>query len=100
MQRLVETLAKRYDVVIFDSSPVLAISDVRRLVHFMDKVVYVVGWETTKREAALAGIKQLTSAGAEFVGIVLGRVNTKKHAQYNYGDSGYYYGKTKKYYAG
>ncbi len=100
MRRLVETLATRYDVVIFDSSPVLAISDVRRLVHFMDKVVYVVGWETTRRETVLAGIKQLANAGADFVGIVLGRVNTKKHAQYNYGDSGYYYGKTKKYYAG
>jgi hypothetical protein len=30
-------------------------------------------------------------AGADMAGLVLSRVNVRKHARYNYRDSGYYY---------
>jgi len=30
--------------------------------------------------------------------VVLSRVNTRKHATYGYGDSGYYYGRYSNYY--
>ena len=34
----------------------------------------------------------------DLAGVVLTIVNVKKHARYGYGDSGYYYGRNRKYY--
>jgi hypothetical protein len=47
---------------------------------------------------ALAGIRQMVEAGADIAGIVLSRVDVKKHARYGYADSGYYQGYYRKYY--
>jgi len=37
-------------------------------------------------------------AGADIAGVVLSRVDLKKHARYGYADSGYYRGHYSKYY--
>jgi hypothetical protein len=53
----------------------------------------------TRREIVSFAVRQLVNAGAPVSGIVLSRVNVKKHARYGYGDSGYYHGDNKLYYA-
>ena len=47
----------------------------------------------------LSGLKQVAEAGVPVAGIVLTYVNVRKHARYGYGDSAYYYGRYKEYYA-
>jgi capsular exopolysaccharide synthesis family protein len=98
MQKLLADLAKVYDFVVLDCSPVLAVTDARVLARRVDKVVYVVQWEQTRRETATFGLKQLQDAGGSIAGVLLTKVNVKKHAGYSYADSGYYHGRYQKYY--
>lgn len=100
MRQLLANLAGLYDLVVVDSPPLLAVSDSLVMVRHVDRTVFVVRWEKTRRETAHAGIKQLVDAGARLAGLVLAQVDVRKQARYGYQDSGYYYRHTKhdKYY--
>ena len=98
MRILLEETAAYYDLVIIDTPPIAAVSDSFTLSSLVDKAIYVIRWEQTPRNVALAGVRQLAEAGADIAGIVLSRVDFKKHARYSYADSGYYRGSYQKYY--
>jgi capsular exopolysaccharide synthesis family protein len=98
MKILLEETAAYYDLVIIDSPPIAAVSDSFTLSGLVDKTIYVIRWEQTPRHVALAGIRQMVDAGADIAGIVVARVDVKKHARYGYADSGYYQGSYRKYY--
>jgi polysaccharide biosynthesis transport protein len=98
MKILLEETAAYYDLVIIDSPPLAAVSDSFALSGIVDKTVYVIRWEQTPRNVALAGIRQMVEAGADIGGIIVSRVDVKKHARYGYADSGYYQGSYRKYY--
>jgi polysaccharide biosynthesis transport protein len=98
MKILLEETAAYYDLVIIDSPPIAAVSDSFTLSGMVDKTIYVIRWEQTPRNVALAGIRQMVDAGADIAGIVVSRVDVKKHARYGYADSGYYQGSYRKYY--
>ena len=98
MRILLEETAAYYDLVIIDTPPIAAVSDCFTLSSLVDKAIYVIRWEQTPRNVALAGIRQLAEAGADIAGVVLSRVDLKKHARYGYADSGYYRGSYQKYY--
>lgn len=100
MKRLIHRLSEIYDLVVLDTPPLLAVSDALVLVREVDKTVFVVRWEKTRRETSLAGLKMAIEAGADLAGTVLTQVDVKKHATYDYADSGYYYyGSYRKYYS-
>ncbi len=99
MRRLVAQLSETNDFVVIDSPPILAVSDPKVLAHLADKTVYVIRWAETRRESAMMGLKQIVEIGGDVAGTVLSMVNTRRHAQYGYGDSGYYDGLNKKYYS-
>ena len=98
LSKLLEQLAKGYDLTVLDSPPAMAVADARVLAHLADKTIMVVRWAATRREIVAMAIKQLRDAGGSLAGVVLSRVNVRKHAGYGYGDSGYYYGPSRKYY--
>jgi capsular exopolysaccharide synthesis family protein len=98
MQQFLQQIAERYDLVLFDSPPVAAVSDSFILSGLVDKTLYVVRWETTPRNVVMHSIRQIADAGADLAGVVLSRVNVRKHARYGYADSGYYSGYYRKYY--
>ena len=91
MKELIHRLSESYDLVILDTPPLLVISDSLVLVRSVDKTVFVVRWEKTKRQSALLGLKQVVEAGADLAGLILTQVDVRKHAQYDYSDSGYYH---------
>lgn len=91
MERLIARLSEMYDLVVLDTPPLMAVSDALVLMREVDRVMFAVRWEKTRRETALAGIKQAVEAGANLAGIVMTQVDVKEHAQYDYADSGYYY---------
>jgi len=100
MRQLIVRLREMYDMVVFDTPPLMAVSDALVLMRDVDRTLFLVRWEKTRRETVLAGIKQALEAGANLAGTVLTQVNVKKHASYDYGDSGYYYyGSYRKYYS-
>ena len=99
MREMIKSVRKQYDLVVIDTSPVLAVSDARIITSIADKTVFLVRWETTKREVAIAGIKLLTESGADLAGVVLTRVDVVKNSYYGYSDSGrYYHTKYSRYY--
>jgi succinoglycan biosynthesis transport protein ExoP len=91
MRRLLKEVGSRFELVVIDSPPVLSVSDARVLSQMTDKTVFLVHWGSTRRHDVMMGVKQLIEAGADVAGIVLSRVNVRKHARYGYRDSGYYY---------
>lgn len=99
LSRLLDTLAKTFDLVLLDSPPVMAVSDARILSQKVDTTVFVIQWAKTRRKVALLGLRQIEQSGARVAGTVLSMVNPKKHAQYSFGDSGYYSAEIKKYHA-
>jgi Mrp family chromosome partitioning ATPase len=65
-----------------------------------DKVVYVVRWDSTPREAVANGLKLLRDANADIAGTVLNQADPRRHAIYGYGYASYGYGgKYARYYA-
>ncbi len=98
MRQLLDTVARDYDLVVIDSPPVGAVSDAFILGGMADQTVFVARWQTTPRKMIAHSLKQLAEAGADVAGVVLSRVDVKKHARYGYVDSGYYAGAYRKYY--
>jgi len=91
MQMIVETLKEKYDYILFDTPPVMAVADARVIGQIADKTLFVVRWDKTPRKVARAGIELLQKGGADIAGIVLQQVDLKRYGRFGYGDSGYYY---------
>lgn len=98
MQKLLRSLAKKYDLVILDSAPLLAVSDTLFVSRLADKTVFLIRWAQTSRAAATMGLQQILEAQADVAGVLLTMVDVEANAQYGYGDSGIYRGALKKYY--
>ncbi|MBK8210278.1 MAG: polysaccharide biosynthesis tyrosine autokinase [Rhodospirillales bacterium] len=97
-RELLAALAERFDLVVVDSPPLMAVSDARLLAPEMDASVFAVRWGRTPREIVHQGLKDLVETGAQVSGVVLTMVDPEKHARYGFGDSGYYYKGVKSYY--
>lgn len=87
MDQMVQEARKMYDIIIFDTPPVLAVADAQILANICDGSILVVRSKRTVNEAAAKAIEQLQSAKAKILGAVLNDRN-KKEANYYY-----YYGK-------
>jgi polysaccharide biosynthesis transport protein len=98
MRNLIDTLAVEFELVILDSPPVIAVSDPRLLAPQVDATILVVRWAQTPRDVAGLAAKQIEESGGRLIGVVLTMVDSKKHAQYGFSDSAYYYGPVRKYY--
>lgn len=98
MKTLLDSLRKEFDFIVIDSAPVLPVVDSKVLSRFVDKVVFVVKWRDTPRDAAANAVRELREAGADMAGLVFERLDLKRQKRYSYGDSGYYYGRYSKYY--
>ncbi|QGM44241.1 GumC family protein [Methylocystis heyeri] len=96
MKRFVEKLRDVYDYIVIDSPPVEPVIDAKVLTPIVDKVVFVVRWQTTKRETAAHNTDYFAS-GHKLAGVALTVVDESQTPKYGaYGHySGYYY---KKYY--
>ncbi|MFC3039857.1 CpsD/CapB family tyrosine-protein kinase [Virgibacillus xinjiangensis] len=86
MVRLLEEAKQAYDIVIFDTPPVLAVTDSQILATLVDGAVLVVRSKQTENDAALKAIDAISSVNAKVLGTVLNDRN-KKEANYYY-----YYG--------
>jgi len=88
---------EHFDIIVIDSPPVLAVADAPILASKCSAVVFVVGTEMTRRDAARTALDQLVPANARVVGAVLNRVDLKRQAYYY---SQYYRREYSRYYAG
>jgi capsular exopolysaccharide synthesis family protein len=79
---LVSALKRRFDWIVIDSPPVMAVTDACLVAHDATGVLFVVGAEMTNRDTASVALDQLESAQAKFVGAVLNRVELRRHGYY------------------
>ena len=91
MEAIVAFLRQKFDYVLFDTPPVMAVSDAKILGRLVDKTIFVVRWDKTPKKVVQAALKQLQTHDVDIAGCVLQQVNLKRCGQYGYGDSGYYY---------
>ena len=84
MNDLLDEVKNEYDFVIFDSPPVLAVTDTQVLSNLTDGVVLVISSGNTKIDSAKKAKELLESAKAKILGVVH---NNKKEQ-----DTPYYYG--------
>jgi len=91
---LITELKKRFDVILFDSPPILPVTDAVLLSRFMDGAVVIYEVGKIARSALLRAKAQLESSGGKLLGIVLNHVKTAEA----YAGYPYYYYSYKKYY--
>ncbi|MGA0545818.1 polysaccharide biosynthesis tyrosine autokinase [Brevundimonas sp. VNH65] len=99
MDQLIADLAARYDLVLLDTAPTLAVADTRILAARSDAVIFLARWRKTPEKAIQQSLRLLEQAGAHVAGVALTQVDMNAQARYGYGDAGFYYADYKKYYA-
>ncbi|MEM6622340.1 MAG: polysaccharide biosynthesis tyrosine autokinase [Pseudomonadota bacterium] len=85
---LMDQLRERYDMIILDTPPVLALTDIRVIATHVDLVMFSVSWKRTKRRLVRTALSLLTMNKSRRVAMVLNRTNIAKSIGY-YGH--YYY---------
>jgi Mrp family chromosome partitioning ATPase len=82
MQMLLRDLAERYDLVLIDTAPVLAVSDTLLLLNRVDGILMVVRWAETRQDVAIAAVDQIRHYGGRLAGTILSMVDFDKIATY------------------
>jgi polysaccharide biosynthesis transport protein len=84
MQQLVEVTRKRFDVVIFDSPPILGVSDASIIASLVDCSIVVVQHRRFPRSMLLRVKKAVHNVGGNILGVVLNNVNIRHDRTYEY----------------
>ena len=87
MAGLLDTLKKRFDVIILDTPPLLPVTDAAVAVANADGAVLVVRHGKTTRAQVVADVRTLTAVDARLLGTVLSM--TPKRGENGYGAYGY-----------
>ena len=85
---IIEALTRQFDVVIFDSPPVLPVTDAVALSTRMDAMLLVATAGTTSRREVTRAVELLAQVNAPLSGTVLNGVSSTGH--YGYGKGHYY----------
>ena len=88
--QVIEALKTKYQRIIIDSSPTLAVSDAIVLSTFSDALIYVIKSDSTQIPLVEKGVGQLLQSNAPINGIILNQVDVQKAKKYGYTYSGYY----------
>ncbi len=78
-------LRGRYDLVLLDTPPVLAVSDALKLGGLADEVVLVIDWNDTPRQAVTAAVRALLRVHIALTGLVMTKVDLRRYARSNEG---------------
>lgn len=98
-QAIVAQMKQHYDFVLFDSPPLLALSDASALSALMDETLVVAQWAKTAQKQVAHIIEQIEAFSPKpIMGVVLTKVKIHQYATYDYGDAGIYYGANARYY--
>jgi capsular exopolysaccharide synthesis family protein len=84
MRRRLAQFRQLADIVVIDTSPVLAVSDPAILAALADGAVLVVNAARTRGHHAAQAAQTLQSAGARLLGVVLNRTPMERRAYYAY----------------
>jgi Mrp family chromosome partitioning ATPase len=83
MEKLIAELYKEADILLFDSPPVLSVTDSAVLAPRVDGTLFVVHVGKTRRDALLQAVSFIRKTNAQVLGIVLNRIKPS-HSRYYY----------------
>ena len=89
ISELVHSLKLKYDVIIFDTPPLVGISDSAVIAKEMDGVVLVVQYRKYPRDMIIRAKQMLDTLGVSQVGVVLNNINIMRDDYYYYYHSYY-----------
>jgi capsular exopolysaccharide synthesis family protein len=98
MKNMVSELKQRYDFVVFDSPPIMGVSDAAILASETDMVIQVIQYRRYPQPMNIRAKMLIDKVGGNLVGIILNNINMSQDESYYYyyygGDyHGYYYSK-------
>jgi len=82
MGNLLEAMRQKFDLILIDTAPILAVPDSVALSKYVDGVLLVVRWSKTTKQAVSDAVHQLKMVGTPLIGSVLNDVRPT---------GGYYY---------
>jgi capsular exopolysaccharide synthesis family protein len=88
MKSLLQDLKERYDMVLVDAPPILAVTDAQLLSTYVDGVLLILGAGKVLRDHAVKAKSLLDHVGANVVGVVLNnkKVDSESYYYYYYGE--------------
>jgi succinoglycan biosynthesis transport protein ExoP len=89
ISELVHSLKMKYDIIIFDTPPLVGISDSAVIAKEMDGVVLVVQYRKYPRDMIIRAKQMLDTLGVPQVGVVLNNINIMRDDYYYYYHSYY-----------
>ncbi|MFF2890556.1 CpsD/CapB family tyrosine-protein kinase [Paenibacillus sp. NPDC057967] len=92
MTALIQELREKYDVVLIDTPPLLAVTDAQIVATKSDGAILVVDQGRVKREIAKKAVHNLQTVNARILGVVLNNVKRRAKEEAYY----YYYGAPEK----
>jgi capsular exopolysaccharide synthesis family protein len=90
MKNMIAELKQRYDFIIYDSPPILGVSDASILASEVDLVLQVIEYRRYPQPMNVRGKQMIEKVGGNFAGIVLNNINMSQDESYYY-YSGYYH---------
>jgi len=101
MKAFVQHCKTSFDLVVIDSPPIGPVIDPVVVSHIVDKVVYVIRWGATAREAVVQSLQRLPK-DRKVAGVVFNLVDESQAQKYGKDAYSYYYGVRdyNKYYSG
>ena len=91
-ENLIARLEQKYDYIVIDSAPTLAVSDALVLAKYASSLVFVIKADATPHQMVRESIKRLQKIDVSILGVVLNQVNMQKLSQYYVNKYGYYHG--------
>ncbi|MEL6100829.1 MAG: Wzz/FepE/Etk N-terminal domain-containing protein [Pseudomonadota bacterium] len=86
---LIDQLRRKYDMVILDTPPAIAVTDARLVGRVADAVIYLVKWNSTSRNAVRVGLREIRSLDARLAGCAMTLVPQRRASKYT--DNEFYY---------
>jgi protein-tyrosine kinase len=84
LSALIDGFSKRFDLIVLDCPPVMAVADTSIIANAAMSVLFVIRSGMTKSEVARAAVERITSVQAKVVGVVLNRAKVNRRAAYYY----------------
>jgi len=92
LRNFLNRMRESYDLIVLDTSPLLAANDAALLSRMADATVLLVQWGATPRTITGHALRILAREGANVVGTVLSRVDLRKYRSYGGAERGYFFG--------
>jgi succinoglycan biosynthesis transport protein ExoP len=91
-KQFIKDVGQKFDRVIIDSPPIVAVTDAAIISTVVDGTVYVLRAFSTSKALSRQGLRSLRDVGSKLIGTVLNAVDLNKH-EYSYYYHYYYYKK-------